>query len=388
MVQDPSVTRARPEVWIVGELQTDLAGSEQAPAEGFAVETIPDGPRLRERLRRVTPPDVLVIGLHGPPAVDLCRALRADPATAALPILVLTAPLGDAEIAAGLAAGADDYLVEPFGVSLLNQRIGLLLRAVAPEAARARAEQLAAELRTLHAAVLERQHEFEQYLLGAVGHDLRGPLSVILLGAQLLGDQPDASTRDIAQRIQSAAEQSARTIHDLLDFTQIRLGGGIPLDPRAMDLCVPARIAIDEARETHPRCLIELTSEGATEGTWDAERMAQVITSLVGNAIRYGTAGTPVTVHVADRGAQVELSVHHQGAISPEQLAHVFHPLQRVIDRYDRREPEPGLGLRLYIVATIVKAHRGTLAVTSTAEAGTTFVARLPRHAGALPPAA
>jgi PAS domain S-box-containing protein len=230
---------------------------------------------------------------------------------------------------------------------------------------------------------LEERTRFEQHLLGIVSHDLRNPLGAILLGAKaLLELEEDEWVTPIARRIVSSAERSTRMIGDLLDFTQARLGGGIPLKPGAVDLLALATTTLREVESAYPDRSVKLTREGDPHGSWDADRLAQVVTNLVTNALKYSPADTPVAVSLADRGDSVELHVHNQGAPIPaDRLDRIFEPLQRATDEIDLKTRSVGLGL--YIVDAIAKAHGGSVGVASTAESGTTFTVRLPRGAQA-----
>ncbi len=227
---------------------------------------------------------------------------------------------------------------------------------------------------------LEKRTRFEQHLLGIVSHDLRNPLGAILLGATgllELDHQSDFALK-IALRIRSSAERSVRMISDLLDFTQARLGGGIRLEKRDADLHALTSAAVEEIEATHPDRVVQLLRAGDTGGTWDVDRIAQVVTNLVTNALKYSPPGTPVAVRVMGHDGHVELAVHNEGPPIPaERFSRIFEPLQRATDEIDLKTRSVGLGL--YIVEAIVIAHGGTVGVASTMDAGTTFTVRLPR---------
>ena len=227
---------------------------------------------------------------------------------------------------------------------------------------------------------LEQRTEFEQHLLGIVSHDLRNPLGAILLGATGLLEEAEHNDRvmKIARRIHSSAERSVRMISDLLDFTQARLGGGIRIERGPADLHALASAATDEVLVACPERAVELSTEGDTQGSWDADRLLQLVGNLVTNALKYSPSGTPVTVRTSSLDATVELAVHNEGPpIPPERLGTIFEPLQRATDEIDVKTRSVGLGL--YIVNAIVLAHGGTVSVVSTTDAGTTFTVRLPR---------
>ncbi|HEY0096073.1 MAG TPA: PAS domain-containing protein, partial [Archangium sp.] len=180
--------------------------------------------------------------------------------------------------------------------------------------------------------------DFEQQLIGIVSHDLKNPLSAILLGTTALARREDLDERSTkaVMRIQSSAERAVRMVKDLLDFTQARLGGGIPVTPRPLDLHTLTRLVMEEVQANFPERDIVVTARGDGQGEWDADRMAQVVTNLATNALKYSPWGTPVRVCSRADGDQVELEVHNEGEpIPPEALGRLFQPMQRVSAQSD-----------------------------------------------------
>ncbi|HEX8820384.1 MAG TPA: PAS domain S-box protein [Archangium sp.] len=229
--------------------------------------------------------------------------------------------------------------------------------------------------------------EFERQLIGIVSHDLRNPLGAIKLGATALLQRDDLNERQTKNvvRIQSAAERAIRLIRDLLDFTQARLGGGIPVSPKPMELHGFTRQVVDEVQLVHPERRLDVESQGDGRGEWDPDRLAQVLTNLLTNALNYSPADTPVTVRSRGEDGTVLLEVHNAGAPIPsEQLPRMFEPLERGTGQQDRVGSSIGLGL--FIVRHIVEAHGGTISVRSEAKEGTTFTVHLPRKCQTPPP--
>lgn len=248
------------------------------------------------------------------------------------------------------------------------------------------AAQLAAYLTSIRMAeeqgrasrALGRAHDFQQLLVGIVSHDLRNPLGVILGGAALLLQR----TRDERQiktieRIISNTQRATRIINDLLDLTRARLGSGIPVTRSRVDLGEIARELVDEIRVVHPTRAVELDCPPGVVGEWDADRMAQVLTNLLANALRYSPEDSPLRVAVRPASTDVVLEVHNRGpAIPPALLAHIFDPFER---GERARDAGGGLGLGLYIVQQIMAGHGGSVAARSSEEEGTTFTLVLPR---------
>jgi PAS domain S-box-containing protein len=231
----------------------------------------------------------------------------------------------------------------------------------------------------------KKRAEFEQQLIGIVSHDLRNPLSAILMGAQLILQQENLTerVRKGAARIASSAERARRLITDLLDFTQARLSGGLRVERRAMDLHAITRQVLDEIQVAWPERELCCEQIGDGNGEWDEDRLAQVVTNLVTNALRHGASGSPVRVITSGEAHDVVLQVHNQGRpIPPELLPHLFEAMQRGAGAGVERAAG-GVGLGLFIVDQIARAHAGAVAVVSNDATGTTFTVRLPRRSHA-----
>src|SRR5438477_1017619 len=175
---------------------------------------------------------------------------------------------------------------------------------------------------------LSRAVRLSEMFVGILGHDLRNPLSAIMTGASLLARRSDSDkVVKPAQRILTSAERMARMIEQILDFTRIRLGHGIPLQRRHIELAEVCRLAIDEAESTGAEERIRLEESGESVGTWDGDRLAQLVSNLVGNALAHGTSGTPVVIHLDGSAAdQLSLEVHNAGATPAAALPALFDP--------------------------------------------------------------
>ncbi len=225
-----------------------------------------------------------------------------------------------------------------------------------------------------------RRSEFEQHLVGIVSHDLRNPLNAILLGTQTLAmlDELGPRSAKVALRMQSAAERGTRMIRDLLDFTQARLGGGLPINRTAIDVHVVTSSVLDEVRAAHPERELVLAHDGDGTGEWDGDRVAQAIANLISNAIHYGDPEHPVQVTSSGEAEHVRIAVHNRGPSIPEHVhATLFEPLERGANELVGTRRSIGLGL--YIVREIATRHEGTIEVRSSDDDGTTFTLRLPR---------
>lgn len=286
------------------------------------------------------------------------------------PVVMLTGQ-GDEALAVELMkAGASDYLPK---AQLSAERLSTAILAALKLHEAQQAAKQAQEL-------LRQQVQFAEMFVGIASHDLRNPLSVIMLSTALLersGTLPENMMPAVA-RIKTSGKRALRLIRDLLDFTQARLGTGLPVTAVPADLQAIANEALEELRSAHPGRDIVLEAAHEASGVWDPDRLAQLIGNLVTNALVYGDTGRPVTVHLAGDADAVRLTVHNWGdAIPAELMGELFQPLRQGPGQ--RGAPMGNIGLGLFIVQQIALAHSGTVDVESSFAGGTTFIVRLPR---------
>ena len=231
-------------------------------------------------------------------------------------------------------------------------------------------------------AELEDTIRYNELFAGVLAHDLRNPLGAMMTAAQtilLRRDGESDSNAKPASRIVTSGQRMVRMIDQLLDVTRARVGGGIGLDPcetNLGDLCVQA---IAELELAFPQWTIRHQAVGDLDGTWDPDRLLQIISNLASNAGQHGRPSGTVDIELDGRAAEsVTLAVHNGGVVPPSLLPTLFDPFRGT---RQRREASRGLGLGLYIVREIARAHGGSVEVSSQADVGTTFLVRLPRQA-------
>lgn len=218
--------------------------------------------------------------------------------------------------------------------------------------------------------------------LGILGHDLRTPLGAILLASDVLLRAEDLEERatKLSARIYSSVRRANRIVEDLLDFTRVHLGHGIPIQAEQVDLVPLCEQIVEEAAAFHLNADITLATCESAVGAFDAARVEQVFSNLISNAVHHGDKKSPISISIECVGNDVVFSVHNYGLPIPEDLLPtIFQPLQRYTLCEGPGQPASGgLGLGLHIVSEIVKAHKGTIEV-DTGLSGTTFTVRMPK---------
>jgi PAS domain S-box-containing protein len=246
--------------------------------------------------------------------------------------------------------------------------------------ARRSAEESLRALAVERAALVEktRIQEFQERFLAILGHDLRNPLAAIDMGVGMLRDQlHDPSAIRILDRMRSSSTRMTRMIEQILDLTRSRLADGLEMDSAPMDLLLTLTRIVDEMRVAFPTRTIYLRSPHL-HGTWDGDRLEQVFSNLIGNAILHGDPEKPVTIQASAHAGTVSVSVHNDGLPIPASIQPtLFNPFRRG-ERESRTAKTAGLGLGLYISHEIVRSHGGAIEIQSTAAEGTTFQVTLP----------
>jgi signal transduction histidine kinase len=298
--------------------------------------------------------------------IEAARRMRAQATNKQPPIIILTAYLPERdEIKAAYSVGVVDFLQKPYPPEVLLAKVSVFVELYVQRE----------KLRLYERALRER---FAEDLVGIVSHDLRTPLNAISLAARsMLGrTERDESDRRLLRIIRSSAGRAGRMVHDLLDYTQVLQGGAPALQRARFCLLGLTHEILEELRASFPSAQFVVEHTGSTEGLWDRDRLAQVIANLVGNAATYGSGG-PIVVRLAGDAAGMTIEVRNQGEPIPEALIPQLFEARR---RGSTHRRHGSIGLGLFIVREMVRAHSGSVAVQSGA-AGTTFSVTLPASA-------
>ncbi len=353
-------------IWLVDDSPLQAQVARRALSSMFEIDVFHDGASMLEALQSREAPNLLILDWHMPglSGLEVCSFVRQSRDPGQLPILFLTASDAPDSLVEALEAGANDFVMKPFSERELQSRVSALLRNGSLHARLAETERR-----------LRVEGEFRESFIGMLAHDLRQPLNTFVLANQALAAAVENRNVPLLAMQRRAADRMSRMVTELLDFARSRPESGMPVDRRSMDLAELAGSILDEIRMGHPGRSFDLVVEGSCIGTWDRDRMAQLCSNLVGNAIEHGAPTSPITLSVRQDAGAVALSVSNQGEpLSPEVAATIFHPFHRGRGAAKRSK---GLGLGLHIVSEIARAHGGTVSVRSDVTA-TVFEVVLP----------
>jgi len=301
---------------------------------------------------------------------ELAELIRGSERTRQIPIIFVTAGAQEAHrLFKGYESGAVDFLFKPIEPHIVRNKADVFFQLYRQK------QQLAQELRERSETL-----RLNEMLTAVLGHDLRSPLNAVMTSAHLiLRLTNEQQVRDTALRIQSSGKRMSRMIEDILDLARARLAGGIPVKREPADLGSLLERVLPEIRAAQTGSRIALSRSGDLRGEWDAERLTQVASNLIGNALQHGdqTEAVQVTLDGTERDV-VTLTVSNTGTIPPDLLPALFDPFSGAERQAGRSE---GLGLGLYIVQQIVLAHQGSVDVRSESPDRTCFVVKVPRKA-------
>jgi signal transduction histidine kinase len=224
--------------------------------------------------------------------------------------------------------------------------------------------------------------ESRDRFLAILGHDLRTPIGAIVTSTRFILDTGELSEphRGLVSRMEATARRMNRLVADLLEFTRTQFGHTFPIVAAPMDAARMLDNVASEVRASYPTSDVNVRSTGDTRGCWDDERLTQAITNLVSNAVQHGTEGAPIEIEANGSTEELVISVRNQGpAILGDRINRMFDGTTRH-DAPQERGDSRHLGLGLYIVDQIVRAHGGSITVQSSTEHGTVFIVRLPRQ--------
>ena len=290
---------------------------------------------------------------------ELAELMRGSERTKHVPIIFVTAGTRDpSRVFKGYDTGAVDFLFKPIDPHILRSKVEVFI-----ELARQR-QQLANALR------------LNEMFVAIVGHDLRNPLGAMIAGAELLTEAvSDEVARRTLARMTAAGHRMTEMIEQLLDLTRGRLGGGVGFVRQRVHVDLKALVqrSVDELAAANPTRTITIDTAGDCGTVGDPQRLLQLFSNLMSNAITHGDKAIAIVATVVGRERDVMISIRNGGVVPAALLPVLFEPFR------SRRE-SGGLGLGMYIAREIARGHGGEITVESSEPTGTTVTVLLPRR--------
>jgi signal transduction histidine kinase len=218
--------------------------------------------------------------------------------------------------------------------------------------------------------------ELREQFIAVLGHDLRTPLSAILTGTELIARRStDPATGKVVERMRSSALRMAGLVDNVVDFTRGRMGSGLALEMcDRLDVHLMLDQVVDELRDVYPDRVITSRIARDIALRCDPQRLGQLLSNLIKNALVHGDSGQAIDVTAGVDGAMFVLDVSNAAPdLTPAIIGQLFKPYWRATSR----PGDEGLGLGLYIVDQIARGHGGAIGVTST-DGRITFTFRMP----------
>ena len=294
---------------------------------------------------------------------ELAELMRGTERTKHVPIIFVTAGARDPQrVFRGYESGAVDFLFKPIDPHILKSKADVFF-----ELARQRRE-------------VSQTLRLNEMFVGILGHDLRNPLAAMIMGTAWLQRQiADEAQMHTLRQMMAAGHRMTEMIEQLLDLTRARLAGGLGLSlvRKHLDVGELVERAVDELRATNPDREIVIESDGDCTTWGDPDRLLQLFSNLVGNAVQHGTQGDPISLSIAGGEREIVVRIRNGGVIPPELLPAIFEPFR---DRTTSSSRPGALGLGLFISQQIARAHDGDIGVDSSSTSGTVFTVRLPRR--------
>jgi signal transduction histidine kinase len=260
-------------------------------------------------------------------------------------------------------------VADPKIVSMFKRFAALIAMQLDSEMARLQDQSA---LREAHSA-----NDLREQFIAILGHDLRNPLQAVYSAGMLLEKKvTDPALQAVAARIRVNVKRMSSLINDVLDFARGKLGEGMGVKIAEVDdIDAGLQAVVREFQDGQPNRQIVANISVTRKVRCDLGRVQQVASNLIGNALKHGSPQGPVKVFARAENSELVLNVWNAGEpIPPENMSKICEPFWRQSPNGNRE----GLGLGLYICSEIVRAHGGTLCVTSSEESGTDFTARLP----------
>jgi len=343
--------------------------------QGHDVRIAMSGKSALESVDEV-PPDLILLDIQMPGmnGYQVCEHLKANEATRDIPVIFLSALSETSDILKGFEVGGVDYVSKPFQFREVVARVQSQLTL-------AHQRREIALLREKDRQQFEQLSQMKDRFLHATAHDLKNPLTGVLLYSQMLRNMSENEFNrlgEFANGIETSARKMQRLITDILDLAQMQIGDNLKL--YETNVIPILEKAVKDNQILAQQQSIQLSLDVPDEKIMlylDTHQMERVLDNLISNALKYTPEAGSVRVWLRPRKGYVEIAVEDTGLGIPEEdIPHLFEAFYRV--KKKSHSNQSGTGLGLSIVDAIIQQHNGEIAVASELGKGSTFIVRLP----------
>jgi two-component system, sensor histidine kinase and response regulator len=342
---------------------------------GHEVEMAMNGKAALQSVAKHVPDLILLdIQMPGMDGYKVCERLKADETTRDVPVIFISAHANIADVLRGFDVGGVDYVGKPFQFREVVARVQSQL-------ALSQQRQEIQRLRERDRQQYEQLTQMKDRYISTTAHDLKNPLTGVLMYTQLLRgmkSETGEDLTDIAQGIEQSAQKMRRLITDIIDLAKMQVGEPLTLLPYHIQPILE-RIERQFRLQAQEKGITLTLSQPADPIKLNVHetQFERIFDNLISNALKYTPQGGTVEIIMEAHSDHVAIAVADSGlGIPDEDLPHVFEAFFRVKKATHKKLHGSGLGLS--IVAATVEQHHGEITVESTLEAGSTFVVRLP----------
>ncbi|HEY9651695.1 MAG TPA: ATP-binding protein [Coleofasciculaceae cyanobacterium] len=336
---------------------------------GYSVTEIVDSGEAAIQQVQENPPDLILMDIKLKGAISGIEAAAQIMECHAIPIIYLTAYSDQTTLAQAALTSPYGYLTKPIKPEDLRATLAIALSRYEKDV----------NVRTILNEE-KRLNELKSRFLATVAHDLRTPLTNILISLDLLQryDEKlsDAKKSKHFGQMQAAIRTMTEQLEELLTVNQTE-SGKLPFNPEPLDAIAFCQDIIESFQASAAnKCQLHFSSQGdCTPMNLDRSLLQHILNNLLSNAIKYSPPGSTVNFILTCKPHHCILNIHDQGiGIPPEYLNKLFEPFERAANVNNIK----GTGIGLYIVKQAVERHQGNISVESQVGKGTTFIVTLP----------
>lgn len=343
--------------------------------QGHKIDIALNGQEALDKVNEKQPDLILLdIQMPGMSGYEVCQSIKGNPKTEQIPVIFLSALTETSDIVKAFDVGGVDYVSKPF-------KFREVIARVESQLAVARQRREIEALRERDKQQFESLAKMKNNFLYGTAHDLKNPLTGLLLYTQVLrttSPESKEEVEEIAQGIENTARKMQRLIMDILDLAQMQVGDqmnlvDLPIQPILKNTLNNFEVL---AKEKNINLKLDVPEE-AINYEVESSYFERMLDNLVSNAIKYTPSDGTVTLSLRDCNDHLEIRVKDTGLGIPEKdIPHLFDAFYRVKSQSHKKESGTGLGLS--IVAAIIEEHNGTIKVESIEGKGSTFIISLP----------